>query len=124
VKNVFIILLMFIFSFQSFYSAGFTAWFYFNRTSIAQKLCINKAKPEMKCNGKCYLKKKLKEAESKNEEQSPQQIKEWVSIAPFIISSNSFQFNPATQSYIFIPQMENEYNSHIHFAIFHPPILS
>ncbi|WP_294276678.1 hypothetical protein [uncultured Chryseobacterium sp.] len=30
-----------------------------NYTYIAEVLCINKAKPELHCNGKCYLSKEL-----------------------------------------------------------------
>jgi hypothetical protein len=37
--------------------------FKFNQGFIARVLCINQDKPEMKCNGKCHLKKQLKEAD-------------------------------------------------------------
>ena len=36
---------------------------------IVKNLCINKNKPAMHCNGKCYLAKKLKEQEK--QEQAP-----------------------------------------------------
>lgn len=78
----------------------------------------------MKCKGKCYLKKKLKEAESKQDEQSPQQLKEWVSVTPFIITSNSFQLYTAVQTPVHTEQSEHEYKCLFCFTIFHPPILS
>lgn len=31
------------------------AWFMLNQTYIAQELCINRGKPELTCNGKCFL---------------------------------------------------------------------
>lgn len=34
-----------------------------NREYIAASLCINRDKPWMHCNGKCYLQRKVKEAE-------------------------------------------------------------
>jgi len=34
--------------------------YYSNRDFFAEVLCINKAKPELKCNGKCVLMQKLK----------------------------------------------------------------
>lgn len=37
--------------------------FNINQDYIAEVLCINKDKPEMKCNGKCHLKKELKKTE-------------------------------------------------------------
>ena len=41
-----------------------------NKKFIAEILCENKAKPEMKCNGKCHLKKQLKVANDEPDEQS------------------------------------------------------
>jgi hypothetical protein len=38
-----------------------------NREYIAEVLCINKGKPEMKCNGHCQLVKRMKDTESKRE---------------------------------------------------------
>lgn len=40
-----------------------------NQNYIAKELCINRDKPEMNCNGKCYLMKKLKQAEEKEQKQ-------------------------------------------------------
>lgn len=41
------------------YSIGYQI----NRTFIAKNYCVNKAKPQLKCFGKCYLIKSLKKAE-------------------------------------------------------------
>ena len=38
-----------------------------NKDFIATVLCINKDKPELKCNGKCHLTKQLKKAADTNE---------------------------------------------------------
>jgi hypothetical protein len=45
--------------------AGFEA----NQKFIASSLCENKSRPWMHCNGKCYLMKKLKQAEEKEKKQ-------------------------------------------------------
>ena len=37
-----------------------------NKEFIAQKLCENKAKPKLHCNGKCQMMKKLAEEEKQN----------------------------------------------------------
>lgn len=34
-----------------------------NQDQIAADFCVNKSEPEKKCNGKCYLKKQLKQTE-------------------------------------------------------------
>jgi hypothetical protein len=39
-------------------------YYQINKAYIASNLCENKAKPSMKCQGKCYLAKKLKAQEN------------------------------------------------------------
>jgi hypothetical protein len=46
---------------QLFVYAGFEI----NQKYIAAELCINRNRPELHCNGKCYLMRKLKQAEQK-----------------------------------------------------------
>lgn len=57
---------------QLFVYAGFEL----NQKYIATELCVNRDKPQLHCNGKCYLMRKLKQAEQKekaheNENQRP-----------------------------------------------------
>jgi hypothetical protein len=52
-----------------------------NKNSITQNLCENKTRPSMHCNGKCYLVKKMKEAEKK---QSPAAQKPTTEIQLFL----------------------------------------
>ncbi len=40
-----------------------------NQKYIAETLCENKDKPQLNCQGKCYLMKKLKDAEEKEKKQ-------------------------------------------------------
>ncbi|MEB0263104.1 MULTISPECIES: hypothetical protein [unclassified Mucilaginibacter] len=51
-------------------SANFSRFFIYagfelNRNYIATKLCENRNKPQLHCNGKCYFMKKVKQAEEK-----------------------------------------------------------
>lgn len=39
--------------------------FTFNNKSFTEKYCVNKDKPELKCNGKCHLKESLKSENEK-----------------------------------------------------------
>jgi hypothetical protein len=39
---------------------GVITWFKINQKQIIELFCINKSKPELKCDGKCYLKSTLK----------------------------------------------------------------
>lgn len=52
-----------LFILQAFYNLGVTVYWMANQNYIARELCENRDKPAMKCNGKCYLKKKLAAAQ-------------------------------------------------------------
>lgn len=54
------------------------AGFQLNRNYISSKLCENRNKPWMHCNGKCYLAKKLKQAEEKEKQQEQETQKNLV----------------------------------------------
>ena len=69
-------ILLIIFSIQTLHAGCVTIWFFANRNYVAEKLCVNKNKPMLKCRGKCYLSKKLKEAEQENQEGLPQSLKQ------------------------------------------------
>lgn len=45
------------------------AGFELNRSYIAEKLCVNKARPWMHCNGKCYFMKKIQQAAENEKKQ-------------------------------------------------------
>jgi hypothetical protein len=53
------------------------AGFELNRQYIASNLCVNKSRPWMHCNGRCFLMKKVKEAEDneKKQERTSQQTR-------------------------------------------------
>ncbi|HZX59358.1 MAG TPA: hypothetical protein VFE54_11555, partial [Mucilaginibacter sp.] len=51
------------------------AGFKLNRSYIAANLCENRNKPLMHCNGKCYLMKKLKQAEEKEKSTERENLK-------------------------------------------------
>lgn len=42
---------------------GVIAWYEINKDYIAAELCENKDKPQLECNGKCYLKKQIDKVE-------------------------------------------------------------
>ena len=49
---------------------GYVAYFLYNHEAIAQTLCINKSRSELHCNGKCYLAKKIKQAQSRTQQRA------------------------------------------------------
>lgn len=72
VKNSFLKKVIAIVVFTSLFShslcrIGITAWYELNRSSITTQHCENKDKPQVGCNGKCYLKKQLKKLDQNSE---------------------------------------------------------
>ena len=52
---------------------------------ISTVLCENKDKPELKCNGKCYLMQALAEASEKEADQKKKSTTSTIELLPFII---------------------------------------
>jgi len=89
VKKPLAAILLLLFAFQWVYPAAFTAWFFANRAAIAAKYCENKARPQLHCDGKCFLAKKLKAIEAKktaNENVPLQNV--WVETQPCILQES------------------------------------
>ena len=55
------------------YSVFWQVNFYLNQKEITKKECENKNRPEMRCNGKCYLAKQLKKVEAELNSQKEKQ---------------------------------------------------
>lgn len=66
-KRVAALLLLIAFALQTF-NKVFVVTSYFTNTKAFAKNCINKNKPNLHCNGKCQLKKKLQEENKKDDQ--------------------------------------------------------
>jgi len=62
-KNILAFLLAFTIGSQHCVQLGLFAWYNINKQAITEQLCVNKDKPELHCDGKCYLSKQLKKTE-------------------------------------------------------------
>lgn len=76
--------LLFILLLAQFSKVFVYAGFELNQQYIAAVLCENKDKPELHCNGKCYLMKKLKQAEDKEKKQERDALKKTASDVFFL----------------------------------------
>jgi hypothetical protein len=65
-KLIAAIFLLFAFTTQTFQQAVTVMNYYINTGSFS-KNCMNKARPVLKCNGKCQMAKKIREEEKKSE---------------------------------------------------------
>lgn len=96
-----------------------------NYDYISEVLCINKDKPELKCNGKCHLQNELAKASDDSSEQNNQENNlkisqvEFSSLHVFSISISAIS-EPLESN---IPLFNNNYSYLPSYSIFHPPLL-
>ena len=116
------ILLLAIIALHTFSSFVIKAEYLLNIDYITSVLCVNKEKPKLKCNGKCYLAKKLSEDQN-HDQQSPANTKEKFDIQLFYLP------NPFKLANVHSEEKSEYYDHDEHFysaflhPIFHPPIL-
>lgn len=84
------ILLLFLLTWQTVFQYGFICYWKINQKYIAQTQCENKDKPQMHCDGKCYLAKQLKKTEEKeaSKDNLPSSIMKLKTFDSFIIHRN------------------------------------
>lgn len=95
--------------------------FKLNQDSISALFCVNKDKPEMKCDGKCYLKKSIQAAEKEDKQSKPVPPPNEKSLVVFfenaLVSSNALIAHRRNTSFNYI-----ELTSFLHSKdIPHPP---
>jgi hypothetical protein len=101
---------------------GVITWYKINQKQIIELFCINKSKPELKCDGKCYLKNTLKNVDDTEDSKNtiPTNNKSSVEEILFFEKYSSNIFLQFISVRFFI-----KYSSQLHAAfepnIFQPP---
>ena len=75
IANQLVYLFTFFILLQGLSSAFVFSDYLLNKSFIIENLCVNKATPELKCNGKCYLMRQLAEQEHQKENSSRESAK-------------------------------------------------
>jgi len=111
-------------------SQTFSSWlvvleYNLNKDFIAQKLCINKAKPKLNCNGKCQMMKRLAEEEKQNSSNTTNNTSK-IKLPELVFSNEIHQ--PVIPSVDLLASIYNEESPiFMHNAptgsVFHPPVL-
>lgn len=114
-----IILLTIIFL-QTFSSFVIQADYFLNKTYIARVLCINKEKPKMHCNGKCYLARQLKEQE-KHDQQVPNPKREKFEVLPFFLPKQFALAGIYLSDKVEFACTQEMISSALIRSVFHPP---
>lgn len=96
-----------------------------NYDYIVSKLCENKSKPEIMCNGKCYLSKEL--AQSSQTTSKTDSTKIVTNVLDSFLDQEKFNFNlfqlpklGGFEKVFFQPQF---YSSSFTAKVFHPPLI-
>jgi len=98
------------------------AGFKLNQGYIVAALCVNRNQPQLHCNGRCYLMKKLQQAQEKEQKQESHfqkiQLQEAIVALPF-----SFTPYAVAAVYLRVPLTTGIPLSQVS-TIFHPPQIS
>lgn len=91
-----------------------------NKASIIANCCINKNKPELNCNGKCYVGSELDKLKTKNENNIPLRIM-LQDFEMILLTSEMSAIIPTYNSSSWSTNFENTYTSNWMDSVFHPP---
>lgn len=94
-----------------------------NQDYIAEYLCINKDKPEMHCDGKCYLMQMLEEQSNEKKQNLPSiDLREYpIGFVNLLELENvNTTLSEAKKTTLY----NNEYSFSLSYQHFHPPIFS
>lgn len=96
-----------------------------NYDYIVENLCENKDKPELMCNGKCYVSKELSKNNNEQTTQNGQKIS--VPTIDIFLVTEDFKFNNSefknSHRQTISTFYTDFYNSQYQSKIFHPPLV-
>lgn len=121
-RSVLAILFLLVFSYHTWVKLGIVAIYELNNGYIAENLCVNKDKPKMHCNGKCYLKKQLKKAGELENNTTPTDKKKIEFSDVYCYKQSELVFSPLFQEDISYNSRYLQGQGIIYISkIFHPP---
>jgi hypothetical protein len=119
-KKILACILLMAFGTQTFGNNLFLLEYQVNKARFA-KNCVNKARPQMHCNGQCQLMKKLRQQQKKDEQNPERKLENRTEVLTF--SSNFVTGVPV--NYLHNNPVKTTYDPgspvHRSFDIFHPP---
>lgn len=75
---------------------GTVMYYNANKAYIARVLCENRNRPQLHCDGKCYLAKKLKAQQDRQDKETTRRVENAPTITLFCSESFSFDFSGTT----------------------------
>ncbi|HRE49991.1 MAG TPA: hypothetical protein PK339_01120 [Flavitalea sp.] len=115
-------ILLFLLLFQSFYPLTIIGHYYANRAYISSTLCINIDKPQLECNGKCYLSKKMEKAREQEKQAEGFTVK--TELLPYIVTEADLSLGSLNLTLKAVPgHRPQNYAFEKLDSFFHPPML-
>jgi hypothetical protein len=105
---------------QSFGSLVIVIGYEINKDTITKLFCINKEKPVLHCNGKCYLQRQLKE-EQKNEQLPVSKMKEKQPVTQYYQTAGWWYASSLVNQKNQLPQLVTLPAREYYSSVFHPP---
>jgi hypothetical protein len=112
--------LLFTFLAQTFDQGAIELHFFANRNYIAKELCINRDKPKMQCDGKCYLSKQIQQQE-KQDQQTNNSKREKFELQFFFLPANITMASYSTVTNKLYKELNSIALPDYPHAVFHPP---
>lgn len=121
VKQFVTTILIILLAFQSFYPLAIYTYYYANKTYIATVLCENRYKPQLHCDGKCFLAKKLKKAEEEGnkDKAAVTTVEAFVYIATPAFREADIHYTDYARNYP--AHQPDHYTFEYYSPCFHPP---
>jgi len=120
VSSILSLLLIAIILFNSLRVSFTYAYYYADTAGFIERLCENKDKVEMQCNGKCHL-KKVTQDNSANDDKVPFKDINFKEITLYVVTQNTFSFINALVKKNKVSAYNNLYAYSIDTSLDHPP---
>ncbi len=102
---------------------GTIAYYNVNKDYIARVLCENRDKPQLHCDGQCYLAKRLKAQQDRQDKETTNRVQNSPVLQLFYQTSLSFQFRQVWPSLVSIEFSAYRFPSYVApvAGLFRPP---
>lgn len=102
---------------------GTIAYYQLNKDYIARVLCDNRSRPELHCDGQCYLAKKLKAQQEKQDKETTERVQKTPVLQLFCADYVPYRFAPAPVADQPTPQFVYTVGTYAAWPtpVFHPP---
>jgi hypothetical protein len=122
-KNVLISLLLIATLLPTISPWGTIAYYHANKEYIARVLCQNRDKPQLHCDGKCYLAKQLKAQQDRQDKETTERVQNTPVLQLFCQTNLPFQFRQYLPSLMSVEFSAYRFPSYVApvVGLFRPP---